>query len=1108
VVTTVSDTPIQTSDASSPIVSATSPVSSPAAAQPSLDALSQAHTEVPTRPVSPTPVRPVPKLRSIAAPSAPTAPTASNPIVLENQKLGNPASEWDIDGAGSSNIEGFATQISTNIGQTVNFKINTNSSNYRVDIYRLGYYGGMGARKIATLQHTGLQNQPNPISDASTGLVDAGNWTVSAPWQIPADAVSGVYIAKLVRQDGTFGENHIPFVVRDDSRVSDVIFQTSDTTWQAYNPWGGANFYGGNGPGTGSLGTGRAYKVSYNRPIATRGGGLAAGPQDFIFGVEFPAIRWLELNGYDVSYMSGVDTARNANLLLTHKVFLSVGHDEYWAGEQRANVEAARDAGVNLAFMSGNEIYWKTRWEQSIAGAPTDYRTLVSYKETWANADIDPSNQWTGTYRDSRFASPTALGAGRPENALSGTIFQVDAYRQDSIQIPYAQSDLRFWRNTSVANLQPGQTASLTPGYLGYEWDEDRDNGFRPAGLIDMSSSTVDVNSYLLDYGSTVGPGTAKHSLTLYRAASGAVVFGAGTVYWSWGLDPMHDNEQVSADGRVQQATVNLFADMGVQPATLQASLIIAAQSTDHTAPVSTITAPSGSSSIVAGQPVTITGTAADTGGGVVGGVEISTDGGTSWHPAIGQESWTYSWVPGQGGSFTIKSRAADDTANVETPGSGVTVSVSGPSGVSLFAANATPTVLNDTDTSPVELGMKFTASANGTISGIRFYKGSQNTGTHTGHLWSSTGTSLGTLTFSNETASGWQTANFSSPISITANTTYVVSYHSSGHYSDNSNYFTAPVTNGPLTAPSSASSGGNGVYAYGTASAFPTSTFNAANYWVDVLYNQGVTPPNQPPVANNDSGFSTVQNNALQIPTSSVLANDTDPDGDPLTVTGVSLPTNGTVSLDSQNSIIAFTPATGYTGPAGFTYAIADGRGGTASANVALSVTAPSTSVSLFAANATPTVLNDTDTSPVELGMKFTASANGTISGIRFYKGAQNTGTHTGHLWSSTGTSLGTLTFSNETASGWQTANFSSPISITANTTYVVSYHAKKGHYSITSNYFTAPVTNGPLTAPSSASSGGNGVYAYGTASAFPTSTLNATNYWVDVLFNGQLAA
>ena len=189
---------------------------------------------------------------------------------------------WDIDGAGSSNIEGFATDISVNHGNRIDFKINTNSSNYRIEIYRLGYYGGMGARLVATIQHTGVQNQPAPLHDATTGLVDAGNWAVSASWDIPADAVSGVYIAKLVRQDGTFGENHIPFIVRDDSSTSDIVFQTSDMTWQAYNGWGGANFYGGNGPATGQ-GAGRAYAVSYNRPIATRGGvGTAAGPQDYL----------------------------------------------------------------------------------------------------------------------------------------------------------------------------------------------------------------------------------------------------------------------------------------------------------------------------------------------------------------------------------------------------------------------------------------------------------------------------------------------------------------------------------------------------------------------------------------------------------------------------------------------------------------------------------------------------------------------------------------------------------------------------------------------------------------------------------------------------------
>ena len=219
---------------------------------------------------------------SVTSPTAPStttttssnlvaAATSTNPIVLENQKQGTPQSVWDIDGAGSSNIEGFATDISVDNGNRIDFKINTDSSNYRIEIYRLGYYGGMGARLVTTIQHTGVQNQPAPLRDATTGLVDAGNWSVSASWDVPADAVSGVYIAKLVRQDGTFGENHIPFIVRDDSSTSDIVFQTSDTTWQAYNGWGGANFYGGNGPATGQ-GAGRAYAVSYNRPIATRGG--------------------------------------------------------------------------------------------------------------------------------------------------------------------------------------------------------------------------------------------------------------------------------------------------------------------------------------------------------------------------------------------------------------------------------------------------------------------------------------------------------------------------------------------------------------------------------------------------------------------------------------------------------------------------------------------------------------------------------------------------------------------------------------------------------------------------------------------------------------------
>src|SRR4029077_18238855 len=140
------------------------------------------------------------------------------------------------------------------------------------------------------------------------------------------------------------------------------------------------------------------------------------------FSAEYPMIRWLEANGYDVTYFTGVDSDRRGLAIRSHQVFLSVGHDEYWSAAQRANVEAARDAGIDLAFFSGNTMFWKTRWETSIDGSNTPYRTLVCYKETHANAKIDPlPNVWTGTWRDPRF-SPPADG-GRPENALKGTIF-------------------------------------------------------------------------------------------------------------------------------------------------------------------------------------------------------------------------------------------------------------------------------------------------------------------------------------------------------------------------------------------------------------------------------------------------------------------------------------------------------------------------------------------------------------------------------------------------------------------------------------------------------------------------------------------------------------
>ncbi len=178
-------------------------------------------------------------------------------------------------------------------------------------------------------------------------------------------------------------------------------------------------------------------------------------------------------------------------------------------------------------------------------------------------------------------------------------------------------------------------------------------------------------------------------------------------------------------------------------------------------------------------------------------------------------------WTPTVAGSFNIKSRAADDSLNLETPAAGVNVTVGsggGGSGTySLWSASTTPAIVTDPDSSPIELGVKFVPGQAGQITGIRFYKGPQNLGTHVGNLWNSTGTQLlGTATFTNETASGWQQVNFANPVSVTAGTTYVASYFApQAKYSVNENYFNAAYTNGPLTAPATGTSGGNGVYRY-----------------------------------------------------------------------------------------------------------------------------------------------------------------------------------------------------------------------------------------------------------------------------------------------------
>src|SRR5579862_4346719 len=315
------------------------------------------------------------------APSANPCTSPANKVVAENCKPGNPRTDWDINADGDASIQGFATEMSVNLGQSADFKIRTDSPRYRIDIYRMGWYGGNGARLVQTLRPTVPlpQAQPDCIQ-APQRLVDCGNWKTSASWRVPADAVSGVYVARLIREDDApqnwrsevgprtgpagswdpappvphnygvtgYGKledamkekraSHIIFVVRDDASRSAVLFQTADPTWVAFNRYGGSSLYGSyyqnavgaafnaDNPRT------RAYIVSYNRPLDNRQN--AVGNQ--FFNGEYPAVMWLERNGYDVSYFSGIDSDLRGDKIKEHKIFVSAGHDAYWSAKQRA----------------------------------------------------------------------------------------------------------------------------------------------------------------------------------------------------------------------------------------------------------------------------------------------------------------------------------------------------------------------------------------------------------------------------------------------------------------------------------------------------------------------------------------------------------------------------------------------------------------------------------------------------------------------------------------------------------------------------------------------------------------------------------------------------
>ena len=463
--------------------------------------------------------------------SAPEKKNSDNLVTKENSLPGT--SDWLInvkyDTCSAPNhrycrrpeIEGYCSQSSVSVGDTIRFFVSTNPvSKYTMSIYRLGYYGGKGGHlKLALDSLEGKkQNEPNP--DPKTNFFEC-NWDESYKLIIPPDWVSGVYLCKLTTLPGDF-QSYMIFIVKD-QRKTDFLFQCSDLTWQAYNRWPywHSMYDEGHVPWVNTNGA----KVSFDRPYALYVNELPSGFNPYSNGSgefllwEYPLCYWMEKEGYDVSYISNMDTHADATGLLRTKAFLSVGHDEYWTYDMFNNVTKARDAGVNLLFLSGNSVDGTEYLEPSIDGRP---------------------NRTTGRLPEREFNN---------EQELMGSTSYGVGYGSFICQTP----DHWLFANTGM------KKGDSIPNLVGWEY-----HGL-PTGhhkdLVVVGETKVDPVGF--------GKNPENHAATVYTALKGNFVFNAGTCWWVQPLartpayqHPRKKQDIVdfsTPDPRVQQMTKNML---------------------------------------------------------------------------------------------------------------------------------------------------------------------------------------------------------------------------------------------------------------------------------------------------------------------------------------------------------------------------------------------------------------------------------------------------------------------------------------------------------------------------------------------------------------------
>ncbi|HEX2041829.1 MAG TPA: N,N-dimethylformamidase beta subunit family domain-containing protein [Acidimicrobiales bacterium] len=451
-------------------------------------------------------------------------------VVAENRKPGT--ADWHITGPiNNNNIEGYADTTSAVQGQRVRLFVSTDAPTYRVDAYRIGWYGGAQARLVWRSQTLPGVRQAPPLVDHRTNMVEAP-WSVSLTVTPDRSWPPGNYLFKLVASNGY--AQYVPLTIRDDSSRAPLLVVNAVTTWQAYNTWGGHSLYEGLDGYGGLSGYGRATVVSFDRPYQND-----SGAGDYL-GNELPMVSFLEKEGFDATYWTDIDLHHRTDRLTAHRALITLGHDEYWTLEMRDGVERARDRGMNIAFFGANALYRAIRLEPSSLGP---YRRQVNYRSTRDPLYGIDNKRVTVSWREPPL--------NRPESTLVGNYYECNPVEADMVI-----SDPSAWVFAGT-NVVAGERI---PKLVGPEYDRYSPWAPPPPGPVQVLAHSP----------LRCGGKASFSDMTYYSTSSGAGVFATGTNWWISRLGPPCPPPGMCYDERVVGITRNVLETFAAGPAGLE----------------------------------------------------------------------------------------------------------------------------------------------------------------------------------------------------------------------------------------------------------------------------------------------------------------------------------------------------------------------------------------------------------------------------------------------------------------------------------------------------------------------------------------------------------